>query len=201
MNTNQENLQGIVSKLKEQGIKAGEEEKQRIIEKAKDEAKKLLDTARQESEKVVQEAKNSAAQIEKNSQAAIQQASRDVIEGTKIAILDHLKTVFGEQCESLLTEEQYLKEILNVVVETLPGDKTIQVSPDVLPKMEAFLLAKSLSDKVELKPLATQEAKITVCADNQSGVEYVVNAGDIEASVFSLLNKDLVQRITQTKEG
>ena len=38
MKHNKENLEGIVSKLKEQGINAGEEEKQRIIDAAKAEA-------------------------------------------------------------------------------------------------------------------------------------------------------------------
>ena len=40
--SNKENLEGIVAKLKEQGINAGEAEKQRIIEAAKKEADALI---------------------------------------------------------------------------------------------------------------------------------------------------------------
>jgi len=36
MSNNKENLEGLVSKLKEQGINAGKEEKQRIIKAARE---------------------------------------------------------------------------------------------------------------------------------------------------------------------
>ncbi len=116
MSQNKENLEGIVSKLKKQGIDAGEEEKQRIIENAKAQAEQLISEAKAKSKTIVEEAELKAAQAKKNAQTAIAQASRDMVEATKIAVLKYLKSVFGKECKTLFTQEQYLKELLKAVL-------------------------------------------------------------------------------------
>ena len=136
MKENKENLEGIVLKLKEQGIKVGEAEKLQIIESAKKQAKEMLSSAEFKSDNIILEAKTSAAIVEQNTQTALQQASRDMIEATKIALLKYFKSVFGKQCESLFTHEQYLKEILNVVIETIPGSKMVTVPSDIAKGMK-----------------------------------------------------------------
>ena len=200
MTKNKENLEGIVSKLKEQGVDAGEAEKQRIIENAKQEAEKLIAEAKATSKKIVEEAETKASQTEKNAQKAIAQASRDMVEATKISILNHLKTVFGKQCDTLFRQEEYLKELLKVVIDSIPGKKSIKISPELHKKMEAFLLKESLKEEVNLKPLSTSEAKIKVESTEKDGISFVVNSEEIESGLFSLLNKDLVDRIIKSQE-
>ena len=200
MNQNRENLEGIVSKLKEQGINAGEQEKQRIIESAKQEAEKLIAEAKATSKKIVEEADAKAAQTEKNAQKAIAQASRDMVEATKIAILNHLKLVFGKECKTLFQQEEYLKELLKVVIDSISGKKSIKVPPELLNKMEAFILKESLQEEVTLKPLSASKAKIKIKSTDKEGISFVVSSKEIEAGLFSLLNKDLVERITKNQE-
>ncbi|MCY1723337.1 hypothetical protein OU798_23505 [Prolixibacteraceae bacterium Z1-6] len=200
MKENKENLQGIVSKLKSQGINAGEEEKQRIISEAKKQAADIVKKAKAESETIIKDAESSAAQIEKNAQAAIVQASRDMVEATKITILKHLKSVFGKQTETLFSEKQYLQEIVKAVVESIDGKKTLSIKADTVKDMEAFLQKQALADKVELKILEENEAKIVVSSSEKEGVQFVLSAKDVEDGLFSLLNKDLVKRITQNSE-
>ena len=119
MNNNKENLEGIISKLKEQGITAGEEEKDRIIEDAKSKAELLLSEAEAEKVRIIEEATVLARQTAKNAEIAIAQASRDMVEATKISVLAHLQSIFGNQAETLFTQEQYLGELLKVVVESM----------------------------------------------------------------------------------
>lgn len=197
---NQENLQGIVSKLKEQGIEAGENEKKRLIDLANDKVEIMLADAEEESKKIIEKAKADAAQIEKNSRAAISQSARDMVEATKIAISNHLKNVFGKQCDSLFNKEDYLKELLKVVLNTIEGNKTVEVSPSQVQKMQSFIASIALKDGIEVKPLAKSEAKISVkCIDNE-GIQLVLTSKDIEDGLFSLLNKDLIDRIKNRKE-
>lgn len=200
MKHNKENLEGIVSKLKEQGINAGEEEKQRIIDNAKVQAEQLIAEAKAKSEAIVVEAETKASQMEQNAQTAIAQASRDMVEATKIALLNYLKSVFGEECRSLFTEERYLKELLKAVLESISGNKSVKVSPEMLKDMEAFLLTESLKDEVSLKPLSSSKAKIKIKSDDKEGISYVLSRKDVEAGLFSLLNKDLVDRIKKGQE-
>lgn len=200
MNNNKENLEGIVSKLKEQGIDAGEQEKQRIIDEAKQKAAVLIAEAEAKSEEIITHANAQAAQAEKNAQTAIVQASRDMVEATKISLLGYLKSVFGAHCESLFTKEEYLQELTKAVVETVSGNKTVQVSAELAPKIEAFLLAQVKANQFELKPLAESDAKIVIRSTDKDGMQFVLSAQDVEDGLFSLLNKDLVQRITKKQE-
>jgi V/A-type H+-transporting ATPase subunit E len=200
MTENKENLEGIVLKLKEQGIKAGVEEKQRIIETATKQANDMLSLASSKSDAIIQEAKTNAAQLEKNVQAAMVQASRDMIEASKMAVLQYFKSVFGKQCDNLFTQKQYLEEILKVVVETIPGNKTVTLPAKLVQDMESFLLTQAFLEQIELKPLADNAAKIVVSSHETKGVQYVLSSQDVEEALFSLMNKDLVERITQKSE-
>jgi len=197
---NQENLQGIVSKLKEQGVEAGEKEKKRLIDLANEKVEKMLAEAEDKSKRIIEKAKSDAAQIEKNSKAAISQSARDMVEATKIAITNHLKNVFGTQCESLINQEEYLKELLKVVLETIPGNKTVNVSPEQVEKMQSFIASSALKDGIEVKPLAKSETKISIKCDDNEGIQFVLTSKDVEDGLFSLLNQDLVDRINNSKE-
>ena len=200
MKQNKENLEGIVAKLKEQGINAGEEEKQRIIENAKQQAEKIIADAKASGKTIIEEAEVKATQAEKNAQKAINQASRDMIEATKIAILKHLKVVFGNECKALFKQEDYLKELLKVVIDSISGKKTIKVAPELQKEMQAFLLKEALQEEVTLQPLAASKAKIEVASTEKEGLSFVVSSEEIENGLFSLLNKDLVDRITKSQE-
>ena len=200
MENNKSNLDVIVSKLKNQGIHAGEEEKQRIIEEAKEQAAKLISDARETSQQLVEEARSKSAQIEENTETALKQASRDLIEATKISILEHLKSVFREQCDGLFTEEQYLGELLKAVLENVSGKKTVTISTEMMKQMESFLIRKGMAGEIVLKPLGDNSAKIVVDSSEHEGVRFVLSSQDVEEGLFSLLNKDLVMRIAEKKE-
>jgi V/A-type H+-transporting ATPase subunit E len=200
MNNNKENLEGIVSKLKQEGIQAGDAEKQRIINEAKRQAESIIDQAKALSDKLIEEARSKSEQVEKNAQTAIAQASRDMIEATKVSILKYLKAVFGEQCKSLFTEKEYLGELLKAVLNDVSGEKTVQVPEKMQKDMEDFLLKQSLDQQIELKPLAGSSAKIIINTTANGGVQFVLSSRDIEDGMFSLLNKELVKRITQKTE-
>lgn len=201
MSDNIANLDGIVSKLKEQGIEAGKKEKQQIIEDAKAEAKKIVEEAELKSKQIIEDAENKAVLTEKNSNAAIAQASRDMLEATKVAILNYVKSVFGEQGKSLFTQKEYLENLLKAVIETISGNKTISLAADLVKDMEAFIMKQALAETIEIKPLEGKEAKIVVSSSDNEGLQMVLTDKDVEDSLFSLLNKDLVKRITEKKEG
>jgi V/A-type H+-transporting ATPase subunit E len=201
MSNNKSNLEGLVSKLKEQGIDAGKEEKKRIIASAKEEAAKIKADAEKQSKEIIDEANRKAEQVLRNAQTSIAQASRDMVEATRLSVLQYLKSVFGKQTESLYNNEQYSKELLKVVMDAIPGDKTVTVPDDVLKGMESFILEQSLSEKIVLKPLGENSAKIIVEATGKGDVQFVLSSSDIEEGLFSLLNKELVERITKGQEG
>ncbi|TDO03763.1 hypothetical protein [Sunxiuqinia elliptica] len=201
MHNNNENLEGIVLKLKEQGINAGEAEKQRIIEEAKKQAEEIISAAEAKKRSIIEEANSKANQAERNGQMALKQASRDMLEATKVAVLKYMESIFGDLSESLFTQEQYLQELTKAVVASIEGNKTVSIPAETLKAMETFITKAGLKDEVELRPLANNEAKIVVQSKENKGVQFVLSDSDIQQAMFTLLNKDLVERITKSQEG
>lgn len=200
MKNNIENLEGIVLKLKEQGVKAGESEKKQIIDSARKQANDLISSAKLERDQILKQARNDAALLQQNTQSALKQASRDMVEATKVSVLEHLKEIFGRECENLFSQEQYLQEILNAAVKSIPGDKKIVVPAQVAQSMENYLIDQSLQDEIKLKPLQTDESKIEIHPHKEKGLQYVVSSQDIQNGLFSLMNKELVDILNQNKE-
>lgn len=200
MKNNIENLEGIVLKLKEQGVEAGESEKKQIIESAKKQANDLISSAKLERDNILKKAEHDAALLQQNTQAALKQASRDMVEATKVSVLDHLKEIFGKQCENLFSQEQYMQEILNAAVKSIPGDKEVAVPAQVAQSMENYLIEQSFKEEIKLKPLQTNESKIEIHPQKEKGMQYVVSSQDIENGLFSLLNKDLVELLSHNGE-
>jgi len=196
-----ENLEGVISKLKEQGIKEGEAEKKRIIDAANQQAKEIISKAEANAKKKLAKVENDILMLENNSNAALKQASRDFIEATKVALLNHLQTNFSDHVEQLFTQEKYLKELLKVVLENIPGDKTVSVSPELANKMQDYLKTESFKESIGFKPLANSEAKILVESSDKNKLQFVLTAQDVQNGLFSLINKDLIEKITTQKEA
>lgn len=191
-----ENLEGVISKLKEQGIKEGEAEKKRIIDAANQQAEDIISKAETVAKEKLKKAENNILMLENNSKAALKQASRDFIEATKVALLDHLQNNFTKHVEKLFSQENYLKKLLKVVLETIPGDKKVFVAPDLAKEMQAYLKASSFKESIEIKPLAHSEAKIIIENVEKNELQFVLSAQDVQDGLFSLINKDLIDKIT-----
>lgn len=201
MNNYTENLENIVSKLKQDGIQTGEAEKKRMIEEGKKQVEVMLAEARNQAKEIIDEAKEKTEQIEKNARIAMNQASRDIVEATKVAIIKHLQSVFGEQGKKLFTEKEYMEVLLKTALESISGPKTVMVPEKVAKDMEAVLIKESLNKQVELKPLSGGNPTIIIEPKSSSGLQFVLSSEDVEKGLFSLVNKDLVKRITQSKEA
>jgi V/A-type H+-transporting ATPase subunit E len=201
MNNHKENLENIVAKLKQDGIQAGEAEKQRIIDDAKKQAEVILAEARKQAKGIVDEAQAKTEQLENNARTALAQASRDMTEATKVAIIKHLQSVFGAQGKNLFTQKEYMEVLLKTTLESISGQKQVTVPEPVMKDMEEFLINESLNKEVELTPLAGANPTIIIKPTSNNGLQFVLSSDDVEKGLFSLVNKDLVKRITQNTEN
>lgn len=199
-NSNIENLEGIISKLKNQGINAGESEKKRILDAAKVEAEKIIADAKNKSKDLVQKAEADAKQMEKNAKTAINQASRDIIEATKIEIIHKLKTIFKLQSNELFTQEQYLQELLKLVTQMMPESRNVQVPASLAKQMQDYIIKQALNEKLQIKPLPNNEAKIILSKHDDDDLQFVLSSQDIEEALFSLVNKELIETIIKNRE-
>lgn len=200
MNKNDENLEGLVKKLQQQGIAEGNAEKKKIITAANNEAEEIIAKANTKAEQIVAKAKEEAEQLEKNGNAALKQAFRDLIGATEVASLKFLKSVFGTQCQKTFAETEYLKILVDAAVSQIKGNKTLQISADKVEDMQNYLVAQGLSDTIKLKPLPQKESRIVINCDENKGVSFTLESDDIENALFELLNPELVKRIKNQED-
>ena len=74
-----EELQGLLDRINNEGIKKAETEKAEIITKAKKEADSIIKKAKEEANSIIKKGEDNAKLSEKRAKSTIQQAARDTI--------------------------------------------------------------------------------------------------------------------------
>lgn len=152
-----EELQGLLEKIHEEGIKKADEEKDRIIAEAKAEAAKIIADAKAKAEATAKQSADEAAASEARAAAAIRQAARDIILTLKTELMNRLSSVVKESVGEAMTAEFMGKIILEMVGKFKPEasaeDIDVMVNKKDLDKMEAMFrgsLAENLKKEPEL---------------------------------------------------
>lgn len=100
-----EELQGLLERIHEEGIKKADSEKDTILTAAKAEAEEILNSAKAEAEQIRGSAKNDAKSSEERAKSAIQQASRDILLALRNDLETRLKTVVKDSIGDAMTTE------------------------------------------------------------------------------------------------
>ena len=100
-----EKLQGLLEKIKTEGLDKAEIEKQEILDEAKKEAQKIIDKANKDAELTRKNAEEDANNLEKRAETAVQQASRDIILKLKSELQSRLETVVHDLSSESMTPE------------------------------------------------------------------------------------------------
>jgi V/A-type H+/Na+-transporting ATPase subunit E len=110
-----EELQSLLEKINEEGIKKAEETKNRIIGDAGTEAGKIIGDARAKADEIARKAQAEADTIKSRSEAAVRQAVRDIAITLRGEILDRFKNVVKEATGDAMTPDLMGKIILEMV--------------------------------------------------------------------------------------
>lgn len=100
-----EKLQGLLEKIRTEGLEKAEAEKQKILDDAKQEARKIIDNAAHEAELTRRKAEEDAMSLEKRAQTAVKQASRDIILKLKGELQKRLENIVHDVSAESLTPE------------------------------------------------------------------------------------------------
>ncbi|MCM8798762.1 MAG: hypothetical protein NC821_04800, partial [Candidatus Omnitrophica bacterium] len=74
-----EDIQGLLKKIQEEGIKKAEEKAEQIEKEARKRAEEILSQAKEEAERLIKEAKEKISQEQSHTQTLLQQAARDLL--------------------------------------------------------------------------------------------------------------------------
>ncbi len=98
-----EDLQGLLDRIQNDGIKKAETERDAILNDAKAQAEKIVADAKAQAEKIAADAKAQAADEEKRAAETIRQAARDTLNTFKADLLERLKRVTKDMTAQAMT--------------------------------------------------------------------------------------------------
>lgn len=100
-----EKLQGLLEKIKTEGLEKAEVEKQNILDEAKKEAQKIIEKANNDAEATRKKAKEDAKSLEKRAETAVKQASRDIMLKLKGELQSRLENIVHDLSTESMTPE------------------------------------------------------------------------------------------------
>ena len=110
-----EELQSLLEKINEEGIKKAEETKSKIIGNAGIEAEKIVKDAKAKADDIVKKAQADANTVESRGDAAVRQAVRDIVISLRGELLNRFKSVVKEATADAMTPDLMGKIILEMV--------------------------------------------------------------------------------------
>jgi V/A-type H+-transporting ATPase subunit E len=205
-------VQALIERLKKQGVEAGQQQANAMLEEAHAKARKTLAEAQQEAERIRQQARDEAAREKIMGQEALRLASRDVMVSLKNQIIGLVAEVFGRQVTEHFNQEAFLKELLLTVCQqelqhVAPGQPVKVLFSEDWAKLSttedgAFknfvnsLCQEGLSQGVEFGTTSGKYAGFKVQVESE---QVIVDLTD--QSVAALLKQYLLPRFRAVLEG
>lgn len=152
-------LQDIIDKIHDEGVKSAEERARQIIEHAEKQAQQKLDQARSEADSIVQDAEQEARKQQAAGEAALKQASRDLLLSVRTQLTQLFETVQREAAGEALSAERMAAIVADLVKNWSSGaadDLEILVSEkdrDALEQGLRAALNAKLAEGVDIRPV------------------------------------------------
>jgi V/A-type H+-transporting ATPase subunit E len=191
-------LQELIDKIKKDGIESASEEALRLKTQAEGEAKRVVEAARREAADIIANGKADAERAEKAGEAALEQASRNLV----LAFKKEIETLL-DKIIALKTEAVYNDDVLKGVLPELLKNWASQGSdaPDVLlsekdrKAMESYFnnqLASELAKGMELKTDRNLGAGFRI-AEKDGSAYYDFSAESVAELLSAYLNPRLAE--------
>ncbi len=158
-------LNGIINKIKEEGVGEAEKNAVAIISRAREEAIDIVEAAKKEKEEIIKTARQEAERLQKNGEEAIKQASRDVVLSLKDKITALFDSIIKREVASNL-QVDWLREMITHLVKNFKTDDTFEVEV-LLSEKDKQYLEKSVF--AELKGKMAEGVTLKVSPNVENG--------------------------------
>ncbi|MFW5803185.1 MAG: hypothetical protein ACOCWJ_04635, partial [Verrucomicrobiota bacterium] len=154
-----EDLQALLDRIQDEGVKEADAERDRILKEAKEEAERLLSQAKEDGEKIRSDAQHEADLLKQKGEEALRQAARDTLLSLRRQLEERIKRIAKATAGEALTD----KDIASLVVELAHQAATSEdEDPSVevlLPAEKAESLQKGLLQQLRSELKKTPELK------------------------------------------
>ncbi len=167
-----EDIQALIEKINEDGIKVAQEKALQIENQANLHALGIIKKAEENAEKIIRQAQERIAKDQKRNKALLIQASRDMLLNLRKEINDMLQKVINYQVKQSMPEEA----VRNAIVEFIKnenkkheGQIIVSVNKDdveALGKTIILKLKENIKKEVVLRPTEDISAGLTISFDS-----------------------------------
>ena len=176
-------LQALLSRITEEGLKKAEEERRGIVEKANAEGRRLVAEAKAEAEAIVEAGRREAALLRETGEQSLRQAARDVLLSLRRQLEQRVTEVAGALAGKALDATAMAGLVADlarhfVEAESSPQRLEVLLNPDQAKALEqalAHALSADLRARVELSPVPTVKTGFRL---RVSGTEVVYDFSD-----------------------
>lgn len=165
-----EDLQGLLDRIQNDGIKKAEMERDSILADAKAQAEKIVADAKAQAEKIVADAKTQAQDDEKRAAENIRQAARDTLNTFKADLLARLQRVTKDMAGRAMTPA-LMADIIRTMAAAYvqKSDAGLEV---LLPEKDAAAL------EAGLKAALLNNIKVEAASGFSAGLKIGFNGSD-----------------------
>ena len=187
-------LDTLIEKLKTEGVEAARQQSDDIIEKSKRDAEQIINNAETEADLLLKQAEIKAQEFQENSEAAIQQASRDMVLVLKEKITKLFDKTLQVKVEKSLSED-FIKSLISKIAEQIKPDGMVEIQisdsdkSDLIKVLQAGL-KDTLKNDFEIK-VSNRINKGFRIGIKDEDVYYDFTDESIAASLLELLNPTL----------
>jgi len=167
-----EEIQILIDRIREEGVKAAEDKAAAIEEEARKKARRIIGDAEAEAGKMLGEVREAISRSEESSRASLKQAARDVMIGLKKEILSSLNKITLSHVHKTLTIEETGKLIIHILKECKAKDKggvIVSLKKEDAEKLAGVFMSE-LSDELKksfvLKPSEDIRGGFTISYDH-----------------------------------
>jgi V/A-type H+-transporting ATPase subunit E len=150
-------LEGLINKIKKEGIDEAEKASEQILKDAQREAKAIVDEAKKKAEDIKKQAEEEAKKLKTNTESSLRQAARDLVLATK----EQLVNLFNQTLKGNISDQlkpDFIKELIVKFVDKWTDKKKsaleILLSKEDKKKLEDLLLKEikaKFKDSIEIK--------------------------------------------------
>lgn len=165
-------LQELIQKIKDDGVKSAQEEAQKILGEAKEEAEQIVAQAQKEAEQLKIQAQNDALRFESSSKEALNQAARNLLIQLRQSVEDQLNLIVSQEASQALKGKSLLESISVVMENWSKGDSAdlkLMIPEEELKSIEKDLkdkLSSKMKDGLELQPFTDLEAGFRISSQD-----------------------------------
>jgi len=202
-------LQELLTKIQNEGIKEAEKQAQKIKQEAEKNAAEIIWKAKKQAEDILARAKNEAYSFEASGKQAVMQAGRDLILELKARITELFNAVIQNELQKSL-KEKVLEDIITTLIKTWVKkgitDIEIMLSPADKKRVKDYLFGKmalEMKKGITIKPIPEIKSGFRIMEKNGTAYFNITDSGIAECLSEYLNPKlaSLLEGITNSGSG